>query len=80
MSTSAHVTFLETEGPDVLLASPCTGGVTAYLWGDDDIAHGTEGDDLFFAGAGMDTVDAAFGDDVCVDTEVPTGCKSTTAP
>jgi Ca2+-binding RTX toxin-like protein len=77
---AARVTFLGTEGADVLDAWLDGAGLTAHLFGGDDVASGTKHDDVFFAGAGTDTVDAGDGDDVCVDTEVATSCESSTAP
>ena len=77
---TARVTFLGTEGADVLDTSFDGAGITAYLYGGDDVASGTWHDDLFFAGAGSDTVDALDGQDVCVDTELATGCEASAYP
>ena len=77
---TACVTFLGTEGADVLDTSFDGAGITAYPYGGDDVASGTWHDDLFFAGAGSDTVDALDGQDVCVDTELATGCEASAIP
>ena len=69
------LTFLGTDGPDVIRAQ-FGAGLTAHTYGGDDMITGTGYDDVVFAGDGVDRVDARSGFDVCVDAEATVSCEA----